>query len=40
MNVKDQEKEVAEARLAVFSASKRVLSIGLKILGVRPLQEM
>ncbi|XP_057379691.1 probable arginine--tRNA ligase, mitochondrial [Daphnia carinata] len=40
MPVKNQEEELAQIRLAIFSASKRILSIGLKILGVQPLQQM
>ncbi|KZS11150.1 putative Arginine--tRNA ligase, mitochondrial [Daphnia magna] len=40
MPVKNQEKELAQVRLAIFSASKRILSIGLKILGVQPLLQM
>jgi arginyl-tRNA synthetase len=38
--VKSQDTELAQVRLAIFSASKRVLSIGLKILGLQPLEEM
>jgi arginyl-tRNA synthetase len=38
--VKNQEEDLAQVRLAIFSASKRILSIGLKILGIQPLDEM
>ena len=40
MPVKNQAEDLGQVRLAVFSASKRILSLGLKIIGVRPLEEM
>jgi arginyl-tRNA synthetase len=38
--VKNQPLDVAQVRLATFIAAKRVLSQGMKILGIEPLQEM
>lgn len=40
MQVKSEAEDLAQVRLAIFSASKRILNLGLKILGVRPLEEM
>ncbi|KAF2075870.1 hypothetical protein CYY_002806 [Polysphondylium violaceum] len=40
LTVKGQEKNVAEARLALFVAAKQVLNTSLKILGLVPLERM
>ena len=38
--VKNQQTDVAQARLATFVAAKKILNEGMKILGVEPLSEM
>ena len=38
--VKNQQTDVAQARLATFVAAKKILNEGMKILGIEPLTAM
>ena len=38
--VKNQQMDVAQARLATFVAAKKIFNQGMKILGIDPLEEM
>ncbi|XP_037773741.1 probable arginine--tRNA ligase, mitochondrial [Penaeus monodon] len=40
LKVKSSPKEVAEARLALFTAARHTLAAGMNILGLRPLKKM
>jgi arginyl-tRNA synthetase len=40
LRVKDEEKNLARARLLLFVVVKRILAGGLRILGIRPLEKM
>ncbi|HLU49322.1 MAG TPA: DALR anticodon-binding domain-containing protein, partial [Planctomycetota bacterium] len=40
LRVKDEEPRIAKARLLLFTVVKNVLSSGLRVLGIRPLERM
>ena len=40
LRVKDEEANVAKARLLLFTAVKRVLASGMELLGIKPLERM